>query len=173
VTDDLTFPDLLERAGVTSEKEFVASVAVPVLVATGTLAMRVLAGDGPRSTGTIELPGQASVKERLRNDPQLARVYRIRRRDGQPGPLRVGRVADNDIAIDDSSLSRHHASLEARGELVLVVDLESKNGTFLGEDRLDPGTPAAARSTDIVRFGRVSMQIYAPAALYHALKMCL
>ncbi len=71
------------------------------------------------------------------------------------------------------SLTRHHATLETRDDLVFVVDLGSKNGTFLGEDRLDPGTPAAARSADVVRFGRVSMQVYAPGALYHTLKMCL
>lgn len=171
--DDLTFPDLLERAGVTTENEFVASLGVPVLVATGTLALRVLAGDGPRSTGTIELPGQQSVRERLRNDPQLARIYKIRRRDGEAGPLQLGRTADNDIAIDDSSLTRHHATLEVRQDLVIVTDMESKNGTFLNEERLDPGTPAAAKSADVVRFGRVSMQVYTPRALYHTLKMCL
>lgn len=169
---ELSFTDLLERASVTTEKEFVASLADPVLVATGTLALRVLSGDGPRSTGMIELPA-ASMEERLRNDPQLARIYRVRRRDGQPGPLRVGRTTDNDIAIDDTSLSRHHATLEPRGELVHVIDLASKNGTFLGEDRLDANIPAAAKSKDLLRFGRVSLQLYVPRDLYHALRLCL
>lgn len=169
----LTFTDLLERARGTPQREFAANVGAPVLVATGTLALRVLQGSGPRSTGVIELPAAQTIAERLRNDPHLARIFLVRRVDGGPGPLRVGRTGDNDIAIDDSSLSRHHATMEVASGAVMVVDLGSRNGTFVREERLVPGAAIAANSEDILRFGRVSLQLYEPAALWEALRSCL
>jgi len=171
--EQFTFADLLERAVACTEEEFVALVDVPVLVATGTLALRVASGENPRSTGVIELPSAVADPERLRNDPQHAKIHIVRRRDRAVGPLRVGRTGQNDIAIDDSSLSRHHASLEVRGDVVVVIDLGSRNGTFLREERLEPTKPAEARSEDLLRFGRVSLQLYEPAALYQALRLCV
>lgn len=168
-----TFTELLERASACTEQEFIGHVGAPVLVATGTLALKVLSGASPRSTGVIELPVDPEQADRLRNDPQLARIHVVRRRDRAAGPARVGRTAENDIAIDDSSLSRHHATLEVIGDTVMVVDLGSRNGTFLREARLEPGVRAVARSEDLLRFGRVSLQVYLPAALYRALKLCL
>lgn len=171
--EPLTFTELLDRAAEATDAEFVASLRDPVLLATGTLAIKVLSASTPRTTGQIELPVDSSIQERLRNDPQLAKIYRVRRIDGRDGPLRVGRTADNDIAIDDSSLSRHHATLEVGGDLVHVTDLGSKNGTFLDEQQLDANSPAAVKSEDVLRFGRVSFQLYFPKGLYRALRICL
>ncbi len=54
----------------------------------------------------------------------------------RPGETRtVGRAAPADIVVEEPSLSRIHARLEAMANGVLVEDLGSKNGTRLG------GTP--------------------------------
>lgn len=51
--------------------------------------------------------------------------------------LSLGRVADNDIALDDDTfMSSHHARIELRPEGVWVVDLESTNGTFVNGQRV-------------------------------------
>jgi hypothetical protein len=51
--------------------------------------------------------------------------------------LTLGRVADNDIALDDDTfMSSHHARIEIRPEGVWVVDLESTNGTFVNGQRV-------------------------------------
>jgi hypothetical protein len=51
--------------------------------------------------------------------------------------LSLGRVADNDIALDDDTfMSSHHARIELRPEGVWVVDLDSTNGTFVNGQRV-------------------------------------
>lgn len=54
-----------------------------------------------------------------------------------PRRLTVGRGKDNDIVLDDPTVSRFHASLTLnhRGE-VLVADLGSANGTFINGRRI-------------------------------------
>jgi hypothetical protein len=51
--------------------------------------------------------------------------------------LTLGRIADNDIALDDDTfMSSHHARIEIRPEGVWVVDLDSTNGTFVNGQRV-------------------------------------
>ena len=42
-----------------------------------------------------------------------------------------------DIVVDDSEVSRQHCALEVHGAKVLVVDLGSTNGTFVGGQRIE------------------------------------
>jgi len=167
------FGDLIEWARTLPEVMFLDRVPSPVLVATGTLAIKVLPGTGPKATGLIELPTGGSLEERLRNDPQLARLWEVRRADGQPGNVMVGRTTENDVAIDDSSMSRQHAALELAGEALLVRDLGSRNGTFVNDERIATDAPLRAIARDILRFGRVSLQYHTPLSLYGALIACL
>lgn len=43
----------------------------------------------------------------------------------------VGRAPDSDIQIRDSSISRSHAEIIRRGDMFLVKDLKSRNGTWI------------------------------------------
>ena len=78
--------------------------------------------------------------------PPLARVE----------ALRVGRLPDCDVFIDDASVSKHHASLgwtESPARCT-VRDVGSTNGTFLNAHLL--GTrEAVLRDGDILSFGNV------------------
>lgn len=42
--------------------------------------------------------------------------------------LTIGRTADNDLALADSRVSRHHARLRARHGMLVLTDLDSTNG---------------------------------------------
>ena len=44
--------------------------------------------------------------------------------------IRIGRDAESDVVIHDRRASRHHATIESRGELFVLVD-RSTNGTYL------------------------------------------
>lgn len=59
------------------------------------------------------------------------------RREG----ITVGRVAGNDIVLNDLLVSRLHARIRYDDELkyYVVIDLNSTNGTFLGGEKLLPG----------------------------------
>lgn len=43
----------------------------------------------------------------------------------------IGRSFRNDIVLDDTKVSRHHARIEERSGIYYVVDLESTNGVFV------------------------------------------
>lgn len=47
-------------------------------------------------------------------------------------PIRIGRDPTNEIVIDDVATSRTHAELRVHDNRVLIRDLESRNGTFVG-----------------------------------------
>ena len=76
---------------------------------------------------------------------------------GQPYPVRagtvtrIGRALDNEIVVSHSSVSRHHASIENSNGVFAVKDLNSQNGTFVGNRRVTEPTPVS--DGDAVRFG--------------------
>jgi len=51
--------------------------------------------------------------------------------------LTIGRRDDNDVVIDDPSVSGHHAKIDALGERWVLIDLKSKNGSFVNEQLVD------------------------------------
>ena len=71
----------------------------------------------------------------------------------------LGRAADNDVVIPDSSISRHHALIKRRdGGGFLILDAGSSNGTIVnGQNVLvrghGPATPV--KSGDNLRVGAV------------------
>jgi DNA-binding NarL/FixJ family response regulator len=48
----------------------------------------------------------------------------------------VGRASQNDLVLEDQMVSRLHAILMRRGDVVLVEDLGSHNGTYVNNERL-------------------------------------
>ena len=59
----------------------------------------------------------------------------------KPSGMTIGREEDNDIVLDSPKVSRRHARIQHDGVKFWVSDLNSRNGTFLGETRLIPGEP--------------------------------
>jgi DNA-binding SARP family transcriptional activator len=51
---------------------------------------------------------------------------------------RIGRLADNDIVIDDAEVSRHHAVIIDTGGSFMITDLRSANGLRVQGRRLHP-----------------------------------
>jgi adenylate cyclase len=68
----------------------------------------------------------------------------------------VGRGVATDIAIYDPTISRRHAELTARGDVVEVRDLGSSNGTWINGSRIAAGRLLA---NDSVTFGKVTCKI--------------
>jgi serine/threonine-protein kinase len=69
------------------------------------------------------------------------------------GVMSVGRDPDNDLIVSDSQVSRHHAQIQYDGTFWNLLDLQSTNGTFVGEQRILPGQPRRLQIGDLVRFG--------------------
>ena len=63
----------------------------------------------------------------------------------------LGRQSDNDVVIDEASVSRRHASIVNTGTGYVVRDLESTNGTFLNRLRIEGEQPL--KHGDVIRAG--------------------
>ncbi|GLV60842.1 hypothetical protein KDH_76610 [Dictyobacter sp. S3.2.2.5] len=66
-------------------------------------------------------------------------------------PVTIGRSAEiNTIVIQDRTISRQHAMLELEEHLLVVRDLNSVNGTFVNDERIQQ---RALKSGDLIRIG--------------------
>ncbi len=71
--------------------------------------------------------------------------------------LLVGRAADNDVVLDEASVSARHARIDLEAGVAFVTDLGSTNGTFLDGRRLIGSTELPAGST--LTLGRCALLV--------------
>src|ERR1043165_1887230 len=71
----------------------------------------------------------------------------------------IGRGEGCEVRLPDPSVSHRHASLRQRGTDYVVMDEGSSNGTFVGPVRLSPQAPRMVRSGDLVRVGRIWLEL--------------
>lgn len=71
----------------------------------------------------------------------------------------IGRSDGSDVRLPDPSVSLRHASIRAQGAEYVVVDEGSTNGTWVGGVKLGLQTPRVVKSGDIVRVGRVWLEL--------------
>jgi len=65
--------------------------------------------------------------------------------------LRIGRGMDNDIVLNDSSVSRNHLALTRAVDGWLFEDLGSENGTYLDEEYVSRGKVLHGQSLEVGR----------------------
>jgi SARP family transcriptional regulator, regulator of embCAB operon len=83
-------------------------------------------------------------------------VARLRDTAGRHYPLRavairIGRLADNDIVLNDADVSRHHAVIIDTGTSFVITDLRSANGVEVQRQRIR--TSANLADGDHIRIG--------------------
>jgi pSer/pThr/pTyr-binding forkhead associated (FHA) protein len=104
----------------------------PVVTATGVENTAALARQIVQEAfgGDTEAPVPAL---RVLNGPASGRRLSV---PEPPARVVLGRGEDVDLVLPDEDLSREHAEVAADLRGVLLRDLESKNGTFVGEKRV-------------------------------------
>ena len=102
--------------------------------------------------------------------PDIQIVARITQQNGtrevplifRPGGrrLNVGRASDNDLTLNDASVSKIHGALlmTAEGSL-LVADTGSTNGTFINGRRIAYGESRVIEDGDVIGFGDVEVRL--------------
>lgn len=65
---------------------------------------------------------------------------------------RLGRRFDDDILLDDVTVSRRHARIERRAAGFVLLDLDSINGTYLNGRRIDQAPLAVGDHIVIGKF---------------------
>jgi pSer/pThr/pTyr-binding forkhead associated (FHA) protein len=69
----------------------------------------------------------------------------------------VGRVDDNSFQISEPSISSHHCEVLLRGNDVVIKDLNSTNGTFVGGQQVT--AEAVLKPGQVVRLGQVEIRL--------------
>ncbi len=90
------------------------------------------------------------------NGPEIGKTLRVRE-----GVVFLGRSLDNDIRIEDKTVSRKHLKIESIRDKHFVTDLSSRNGTFYNgkyvvpghEVEVEEGVPLAIGMT-VICFGK-------------------
>ncbi|OGQ92727.1 MAG: hypothetical protein A2284_04440 [Deltaproteobacteria bacterium RIFOXYA12_FULL_61_11] len=100
---------------------------------------------------------QAKVGRTLRKKAKPSLIFLSGRMTGrilivENPKVSLGRDAENDIPIDDPTVSRVHAWIEQVEDGYILRDNNSTNGTFVNDRRLDD-TPCALVEGDRLRFG--------------------
>ena len=98
------------------------------------------------------------------NGPDAGRSFQLHEGDNT-----IGRSFDNDVTLQDKTVSRHHLKIMKKENRYFVTDLESRNGTFFGgkylaagiEREADEGVPVAMGMT-VVSLGETSMSLVSP-----------
>jgi hypothetical protein len=89
------------------------------------------------------------------SDPRL--------RSGMFIPLKpemsIGSLGDNDLVLRDRYISGHHASLRWDGVAWLAEDLNSTNGTYVNQQRINPGAPIQVPSGAIFEVGDIAFEM--------------
>lgn len=81
-----------------------------------------------------------------------------------PGPRRVGRGSENDIQLVYATVSREHAMFVLQGGQWIVIDRQSRHGSFLNGVQLPPGEPTPLAPGDLIRMGPWTFRVRDPRA---------
>jgi DNA-binding NtrC family response regulator len=134
---------------------------VPV---TGSLTKQAHAAAAARPELVVMSEDVQTVEALIRPSRPLARVS-VRVVEGRasglaaellPGqPISIGKSPDNQLHLDDLTVSRYHLELTLRRGEIEVRDLESMNGTYIGEVRVAralvrPGTKLTIGSNTLL-----------------------
>ena len=66
----------------------------------------------------------------------------------------IGRASENDVVLDDVTVSRKHANIRRAGERFELIDLGSLNGTYVNNNSI---ARATLSSGDEIQFGKFHM----------------
>lgn len=107
--------------------------------------LRTVHGFGYAFIGEVTLGGAAEMAAAARLVWEEA-VFELR-----PGEHVLGRSEEAQVRLDAPGVSRRHARIVVTRDEATIEDLGSKNGTFVGERRLEG--PSALHDGDRVRLG--------------------
>lgn len=132
------------------EVSFAYQYRWPAMIVTGLTG--TLSDQGTR-TGTLVTDDQ-SADVRLAS-LLVGRVFLLRKNGTQaPGQIRVGRIAENDVAIPEFSISKHHCLLRPAPNRTTIEDLGSTNGSLVNGTKLIPRQQYAVEDGSEIVLGR-------------------
>lgn len=89
-----------------------------------------LGGGGGNEASSLQLPSGKAIALSVIAGPAQGFVYPVEK------PRVVLGRADADIVIDDKEVSRWHCTIEIKGDVIRLRDMDSTNGTYYGDERV-------------------------------------
>ena len=116
---------------------------------------------GPAPSRTAPPPVSRSSARKAKKSPHKAVVIEGDSHRGASFDLRdelvIGRGPKCQIVLDDSYVSQMHARLFSKGDLYMVEDLGSTNGTYLNRRKVT--APTELRRGDQVKIGKTVLEM--------------
>ena len=111
--------------------------------------------EGPKRAEPTAPPGTASAPAGL----VLVRTDTGARTALAGATIRIGRSSDSTIVVDDTRVSRSHATVERSGSGWTVVDEGSSNGTTVNGSAIAARTAKVLRAGDVIGVGPVDLRV--------------
>jgi len=97
-------------------------------------------------------------QDKKRTKGQIKSDWRLIDKDGHVTEIKketmiAGRSKQADLPLGSSKCSRTHALIRLEGNALTLIDLRSKNGTFVNNSQIPPSTPQQLKEGDNIRFG--------------------
>ncbi len=126
---------------------------------------------GPWRPPAPDRATRASSERRARESAGDALALQVAARPGSPpaNGVRLGRGPDNDLVVDDGTLSRSHLVLRPAEAGWTLQDLHSSNGTRVDGLAVD-GEPVPIEPGTCIEAGSVRLTFYDANGLYPRLK---
>ena len=154
--------DQADRDSVSLVKEYKTSVdASPSSVAGSLQTMIGNEPTGPRVAPDFSnesIPPSSDVRIQVIHKEHTAKTLLL-----PSGTVTIGRGKNNHIVLDDEQASRNHAQITWDGLEYHVMDLDSRNGTYLENIKLLAGVSAVWRRDQVLRIGDTWLKLIQPA----------
>lgn len=137
--------------------EFQAAYQKATLVGVG------MAGDlgeaSSKKAGATMKASKGLLEQLVASRALVDRVWLLTKSGGGRGPgatagITVGRAADNDVVINEYSMSKNHCEFRHEMGRVVVVDKGSTNGTWVGDAQVPAGKGLPVKDGDSLCLGR-------------------
>jgi hypothetical protein len=107
-----------------------------------------------KNTACVTAKRAVGTLQRRPHGAQESAVALLRDSAGRRYPLRgaatrIGRLLDNDVVLDDDTVSRHHAVIVDTGNSFVIIDLQSANGVDVADQHIR--TSATLADGDSIR----------------------
>lgn len=108
------------------------------------------------------------AEEKHRSVSVTVELFRNEDRESEPRTIILeegrsvifGRTIPSDITIDDTTVSGKHFRLDYDGERIMIIDLDSTNGTKVNDKRIMGDKSCALSSGDTVQIGKTFLRFH-------------